>query len=60
MLKECDGRQADFKKTFTDKVRQGKKKVVIIKQVGGQGAMHDNHYCRMNLLVMPVVGPIST
>ncbi len=42
-LKECDGRQADFQKTFTDKVRQGKKKVVIIKQVGGQGAMHDNH-----------------
>lgn len=42
-LKDCDGRQADFQKTFEDKIREGKKKVVIIKQIGGQGAMHDNH-----------------
>lgn len=41
-LKDCDGRQADFQKTFEDKIREGKKKVVIIKQIGGQGAMHDN------------------
>lgn len=43
ILKECDGRQADYQKTFEDRIREGKKKVVIIKQVGGQGAMHDNH-----------------
>lgn len=41
-LKECDGRKADFQNTFEDKIREGKKKVVIIKQIGGQGAMHDN------------------
>ncbi len=42
ILKELDGRNADETHEFHDKIREGKKKVVIIKQVGGQGAMHDN------------------
>ncbi len=42
ILKELNGRSADGTHVFEDKVRIGKKKVVIIKQVGGQGAMHNN------------------
>ncbi|KPU27038.1 proline reductase [Caloranaerobacter sp. TR13] len=42
ILKKFDGRKADEVNEYFDIVRPGKKKVVIIKQIGGQGAMHDN------------------
>lgn len=42
ILKKKDGRSATEAHEFFDKIKPGKKKVVIIKQVGGQGAMHDN------------------
>lgn len=41
-LKKIDGRDADETHEFFDKISPTKKKVVIIKQVGGQGALHDN------------------
>lgn len=41
-LKKADGRNYTEKHEFYDKVRPGKKKVAIIKQVAGQGAMYDN------------------
>ena len=41
-LKKLNAGQADEKHEFYDTIRKGKKKVVIIKQIGGQGAMHDN------------------
>ena len=41
-LKELDGRKCTEKHEFHDKIRSGKKKVAIVKQIAGQGAMHDN------------------
>lgn len=41
-LKELDGRTADASFVFKDRIRHGGKKVILIKQIGGQGAMHDN------------------
>lgn len=41
-LKKIDGRSADGTHEFFDKISPNKKKVVIIKQVGGQGALHDS------------------
>lgn len=45
VLKEADLRDADEVHEYYDRVRQGAKKVVIIKQVAGQGAMYDNMVC---------------
>ena len=42
VLKNIDGRQGAEVKEYYDKIRPGKKKVVIIKQIAGQGAMYDN------------------
>lgn len=41
-LKVIDGREAAEVNEFYDKVRPNKKKVVIVKQIAGQGAMYDN------------------
>ena len=41
-LKKINGRLATENHIFEDKVRPEKKKVLIIKQVAGQGAMYDN------------------
>ncbi len=41
-LKRLDGRSASESHIFEDKVRKNAKKVLIIKQVAGQGAMYDN------------------
>lgn len=41
-LKEEDGRNADYVGEYFDKVRPNSKKVVIVKQIAGQGAMYDN------------------
>ncbi len=40
-LKKMNGRFCDEKHEYFDKIKPGKKKVVIIKQVAGQGAMYD-------------------
>ena len=40
-LKKMNGRLCDEKFEYFDKVKEGKKKVVIVKQVAGQGAMYD-------------------
>lgn len=40
-LKKMNGRFCDEKHEYYDKLKPGKKKVVIIKQVAGQGAMYD-------------------
>ncbi|MCT8975750.1 proline reductase cluster protein PrdD [Clostridium sp. CX1] len=40
-LKKVNGRLCDEKYEYFDKVKPGKKKVVILKQVAGQGAMYD-------------------
>ena len=42
ILKREDGRHASESHEFFDKVRPGGKKVVIVKQIAGQGAMYDN------------------
>ena len=43
ILKEMNGRQADERHEFIDGVtKKSHKKVVIVKQVAGQGAMYDN------------------
>lgn len=42
ILKQKDGRCANESHEYFDKIRPNKKKVVIVKQIGGQGAMHDN------------------
>ncbi len=42
ILKKTDGRKADEVHVFKDIVRPDKPKVVIIKQIAGQGAMYDN------------------
>lgn len=41
-LKQLDAREATESHEFYDIVRPGKKKVVILKQIAGQGAMYDN------------------
>ncbi len=41
-LKEKDGRDATEIREYFDKVKFGAKKVVIVKQIAGQGAMYDN------------------
>jgi D-proline reductase (dithiol)-stabilizing protein PrdD len=40
-LKKLNGRACDEKHEYFDRIKPGKKKVVIIKQVAGQGAMYD-------------------
>jgi D-proline reductase (dithiol) PrdD len=40
-LKKSNGRQCDERHDFTDKTHPKRKKVLIIKQVAGQGAMYD-------------------
>ncbi|KDR93864.1 D-proline reductase (dithiol) PrdD [Peptoclostridium litorale DSM 5388] len=42
LLKEMDGREADELHEYFDKIRPGAKKIVVIKQIAGQGAMYDN------------------
>lgn len=42
VIKSMDGRDADEVHEFYDKVRENCKKVVILKQIAGQGAMYDN------------------
>lgn len=42
ILKKEDGRNATSSHEFFDKIRPGKKKVVLVKQIAGQGAMYDN------------------
>ncbi len=42
ILKKLDGRSCSESHEYFDRVRHGKKKVVIIKQVAGQGANYDN------------------
>lgn len=41
-LKLLDGRNSDENHEFFDKISPDKKKIVIVKQIGGQGALHDN------------------
>lgn len=41
-LKRMEASEATESHEFYDKVRPGKKKVIIIKQIAGQGAMYDN------------------
>lgn len=41
-LKLLNGREADEVHVYEDKVREGKPKVAIVKQIAGQGAMYDN------------------
>lgn len=43
VLKEKDGREATEISEYFDKVRPNAKKVVIVKQIAGQGAMYDNY-----------------
>lgn len=40
-LKKVNGRLCSQKCEYFDKIKQGKKKIVIVKQVAGQGAMYD-------------------
>jgi len=40
-LKKINGRLCSEKYEYLDKIKSGKKKVVILKQVAGQGAMYD-------------------
>ena len=42
VLKELDGRDATQIREYFDKIRPNAKKVVIVKQIAGQGAMYDN------------------
>ncbi|WP_461205436.1 proline reductase cluster protein PrdD [Clostridium sp. DL1XJH146] len=42
ILKKFDGRGCTESHEYFDRVRHGKKKVVIIKQIAGQGANYDN------------------
>ena len=42
VLKSVDGREAMGSYEYLDKISLGKKKVVLVKQVAGQGAMYDN------------------
>lgn len=43
-LKKMNGRNCDEKFEYFDKVKPNKKKVVIVKQVAGQGAMYDTQF----------------
>ncbi len=45
VLKEADLRDADEIHEYYDRIRKNAKKVVIVKQVAGQGAMYDNMLC---------------
>ncbi|MBK5242530.1 proline reductase cluster protein PrdD [Clostridium sp.] len=40
-LKKMNGKCCDEKFEYSDKIKIGKKKVVVVKQVAGQGAMYD-------------------
>lgn len=42
ILKEMNGKKADEVHEYVDRIRYDKTKVVIIKQIAGQGAMYDN------------------
>ncbi len=42
ILKNMDGRKADESHEYLDRISPGAKKVVVIKQIAGQGAMYDN------------------
>ena len=42
VLKQQDGRDATEIREYFDKIKSGAKKVVIVKQIAGQGAMYDN------------------
>lgn len=42
VLKKSDGRLCTEKHVFYDQIKPGKKRVAIVKQIAGQGAMHDN------------------
>lgn len=42
VLKKEDGRNAAESREYFDKIRPNAKKVVIVKQIAGQGAMYDN------------------
>ncbi len=42
ILKQEDGRNAMEIREYFDKIRSNSKKVVIVKQIAGQGAMYDN------------------
>lgn len=42
ILKEEDGRNANQIREYFDKIRPNAKKIVIVKQIAGQGAMYDN------------------
>ncbi|MGM0379837.1 MAG: proline reductase cluster protein PrdD [Bacillota bacterium] len=42
ILKNKNGNKATEKHTFYNKIKKDKKKVVILKQIAGQGAMYDN------------------
>jgi D-proline reductase (dithiol)-stabilizing protein PrdD len=42
ILKKMPGREFTEKHEFYDKIRPGKKRVAIVKQIAGQGAMYDN------------------
>lgn len=43
ILKEADGRESNESYEYYDKIKPNKKKVVIVKQIAGQGAMSDNN-----------------
>lgn len=43
ILKKIDGRESSESYEYYDKIKPGKKKVVIVKQIAGQGAMSDNN-----------------
>lgn len=42
ILKKADGKECSESHEYFDRIRHGKKKVLIIKQVAGQGANYDN------------------
>lgn len=42
VLRELEGSEATASHVFKDRIRHGGKRVILIKQIGGQGAMHDN------------------
>ncbi|MCR1899789.1 proline reductase cluster protein PrdD [Irregularibacter muris] len=42
VMKKLPGRDYTEKHEFYDKIRPGKKRVAIVKQIAGQGAMYDN------------------
>ncbi len=42
VLKELDGRESTESHEYLDKIKLNSKKIVIVKQIAGQGAMYDN------------------